>query len=232
MIKLINGIIEFRKNTRKVYRETFEALAKGGQSPDVLMFTCSDSRVDPGLFASTDPGDVFTVRNVGNLVPPCTPDGVSVADESEASALEFALSALAVKHIIVCGHSDCGAIRAICNDRNKVTLPNLKSWLRHGELALKPSVIVTPKTKKEVSPENQVSLQNVLNQIENLKKYPLVQEKLSQRALQLHAWWFDIGSAEVWAYRQQKHAFEVINENVGKELISEVSSTLPISDNG
>ena len=128
MKKLVKGIIDFRKHVRPSYRETFARLALG-QSPDTLFIACSDSRVAPNVFASTDPGDLFVIRNVGNLVPPCGGEhGRSTADESEAAAIEFAVMNLGVSDVIICGHSECGAMQALLNGREKVQTPNLKSW--------------------------------------------------------------------------------------------------------
>src|SRR3954466_9946866 len=109
MWKLIRGIVDFRKNVRPAVKETFSRLALG-QRPDTLFIACSDSRVVPNLFASSDPGDLFVIRNVGNLIPPCGVQGHSASDESEAAAIEFALQSLPVAQIIVCGHSECGAM--------------------------------------------------------------------------------------------------------------------------
>src|SRR5579871_2549496 len=109
MRKLIRGIVDFRKNVRASVKETFAQLALG-QRPDTLFIACSDSRVVPNLFASSDPGDLFVIRNVGNLIPPCGERGHSASDESEAAAIEFALTALPVTDIVVCGHSECGAM--------------------------------------------------------------------------------------------------------------------------
>lgn len=135
MRKLIQGIMEFRRERRADYKEAFAHLALG-QRPDVLLVVCSDSRVAVNVFGSTDPGETFVVRNVGNMIPPLDEDGRSVADESEALAIEFATGRLEVSHIIVCGHSDCGAIKALCAGRSNVAEPNLRAWLRHAEPAL------------------------------------------------------------------------------------------------
>src|SRR5260370_42473558 len=106
MKKLIKGIMEFRSARREAVRETFGRLALG-QNPDCLFIACSDSRVAANVFASTDPGDLFVVRNLGNIMPPFPDRGSAVA------ALEVALESLQVKHIVVCGHSDCGAMREV-----------------------------------------------------------------------------------------------------------------------
>ncbi len=111
MRKLVQGIVEFRRSRRPDYAETFSRLALR-QKPDALYIACSDSRVQANVFASTEPGDLFVVRNPGNLVSPAGADGKSLSDESEAAAIEFALDVLEVRDIIVCGHSGCGAMAA------------------------------------------------------------------------------------------------------------------------
>src|SRR3954469_3384388 len=134
MRKLVQGIVDFRNRVRPVARETFARLALG-QSPDALFIACSDSRVAVNVFASTEPGDLFVVRNPGNIVSPAAADGLSVADDSEAAAIEFAVLQLPVKDIIVCGHSSCGAIAPLVRGRQSVSAPPLRSWLRHAERA-------------------------------------------------------------------------------------------------
>src|SRR5262249_55364973 len=104
MKKLIEGIVDFQERLLPQYAERFRELALS-QSPDALFVTCSDSRVVPDLLASTHPGDLFTMRNVGNLIPPAGADGISVGDLSEASAIEYAVLVLKVSNIVVCGHS-------------------------------------------------------------------------------------------------------------------------------
>src|SRR3954470_19584993 len=128
MKKLIRGILDFRKNVLPARREMFARLADG-QAPDVLFITCSDSRVAPNWFASTDPGDLFVIRNIGNLVPPCDLDGHAHGETSVAAAVEFSQTTLSVKDIVVCGHSGCGAMQAIVGGLDKLPSSNLKRWL-------------------------------------------------------------------------------------------------------
>jgi carbonic anhydrase len=111
MRKLIEGIVDFRERLLPQYAARFRELA-AGQEPDALFITCSDSRVVPDLLVSTDPGDLFVMRNVGNLIPPATVVGDSTGDLSEASAIEYAVLVLQVQNIVVCGHSECGAMKA------------------------------------------------------------------------------------------------------------------------
>ena len=217
MRKLIQGIVEFRRNVRPDYRETFAQLALG-QTPDTLFVACSDSRVVPNLFASADPGDLFVIRNVGNLIAPADSNGLSQGDPSEAAAIEFALAKLGVKDIIICGHSECGAMGALLNGRSAVELFHLRSWLRHGEPALE-------RLEKDASPDlrlarhNRLSQLNVLVQMEHLKTYPLVREHLQAGHLRLHGWWFEIGNADVYAYEDRLGRFVLIDETHAECLL-------------
>jgi len=218
MKKLVNGIVDFRKNTRPEYKEKFAKLALG-QSPDTLFIACSDSRVVPNLFASTEPGDLFVIRNVGNLIPCCGTDGHSSADESEAAAIEFSITNLNIKDIIVCGHSECGAMHAILDGRDHVTAPNLRAWLRHGE----ESLARLTENSKGISRVNQLSQQNVLQQMEHLKSYPLVEERLRKKQLRIHGWWFELSTADVYSFDQSLKQFIVIDENNAERLLSQIS---------
>ncbi len=218
MKKLIQGIIDFRKRKHPSYKETFKKLALE-QRPDVLFIACSDSRVAVNVFASTDPGDLFVVRNVGNLVPPSGMLGMSIGDESELAALEFALLKLGVKDIIVCGHSECGAMHAIFNGRDKVDAPHLRSWLAHGQ----PSLDLLEACKWEqtdIAPHNRLSQLNVLQQLEHLKTYPIVTERMKAGTLKIHGWWFDIGQAEVYFYSEKDDRFHVFTEENAQLMLS------------
>lgn len=210
MRKLIEGIADFRKTKLEEYKDIFAQLALG-QRPDALFIACSDSRVAANVFASTNPGDLFVVRNVGNCVPSCNHLGISQGDESEAAAIEFALSNLNVRDIIVCGHSECGAIEAIIKGTDKIAYPNLKSWLRHAENALDPKYKELIKNgPKEY--HNFISQINVLMQIENLKTYPIVKERIHNGTLKLNAWWFELATIGVHYYDEELKEFILIDE--------------------
>lgn len=217
MKKLIQGIVEFRRNVRPDYREKFARLALG-QAPDALFVACSDSRVVPNAFASADPGDLFVIRNVGNLIAPAGADGVSSSETSEAAAIEFALAKLPVSDIIVCGHSECGAMQALLNGRKAVEPVHLRTWLRHGDCAL-------DQLEKNQAPDaslprhNQLSQLNVLAQVEHLKTYPIVRERLDAGTVRLHAWWFELKNADVYAYEDSVRRFVVIDESEADRLL-------------
>lgn len=222
MKKLINGIVEFRRKVQQSYRESFGKLATG-QSPDTLFIACSDSRVVPNTFASTNPGDLFVVRNVGNLVPPCGGEhGASASDESEAAAIEFSVLSLNVSHVIVCGHSECAAMRALANNRQNVKTPNLLNWLRHGDAAVEKlrSGYTLDGTLTE---HNQISQLNVLLQIEHIKSYPVIRERIANKSLSIHGWWFDIAHADVYAYEDEQKRFILIDETEAERIIERLS---------
>ncbi|MDO9017209.1 MAG: carbonic anhydrase [Deltaproteobacteria bacterium] len=225
MKKLINGILEFRQKAGPEVRETFTRLALG-QSPDCLFIACSDSRVVPNLFASTYPGDLFVLRNVGNLMPPSDTAGRSLGDESEASAVEFAVATLNVKDVVVCGHSECGAMKALLGGRDIDGAPNLSSWLRHGDGA-------RARLEREetvgvgLAKHNQLSQLSVLEQIEHLRSYPLVQKAIAERGLRLHGWWFDIATAAVHHYEPDERRFVLIDETEGARYLAALDDRSP-----
>src|SRR5215472_1716991 len=127
MQKLVRGIHQFRANYFASHRELFDQLAERGQHPETLFITCSDSRVVPNLITSTEPGDLFIIRNVGNVVPQITMPG------GTAAAIEYAVEVLGVSTVIVCGHTHCGAVSAILDPEKMDNLPFVKKWLAQGE---------------------------------------------------------------------------------------------------
>lgn len=216
MKKLLSGLSKFRSSKRNQLKDTFEELALG-QKPDVLYIGCSDSRVAVNVFASTDPGDLFVVRNVGNLVAPCGPDGKSHHHNSVWAAVEFALVALNAPHIVVCGHSGCGAIQAAVTGQVPEGCSHLSEWIDQiGSLEDCCMDQITP----GLSNLNQISQANVIRQLKNLETSPLVQKRLKDGSLQLHGWWFDIGQVEVYTLDPQQNKFVVMDEAVLEKLIS------------
>ena len=217
MKKLLNGIVDFRKNVRPTVKDTFALLALG-QRPDTLFIACSDSRVVPNLFASTEPGDLFVIRNVGNLIPPHEPDGK--AHGSEAAAIEFGLSNLPITEVIVCGHSECGAIGAIAQGAGRSTdASDLNCWLRHGTGSLR-ELEAGASVGNHLERHNQLSQLNVLAQLEHLKTYPVVQERLAAGQLRLHGWYFDIKGANVYGYEPSERRFHLIDETYATILLN------------
>jgi carbonic anhydrase len=203
--KLLAGIRDFHERVRPAYRERFAHLALD-QSPDCLFIACSDSRVVPNLFASTDPGDLFVVRNVGNIVPPAGGPGGVEGDGSAGAAVEFAALNLGVADIVVCGHSSCGAMRATLSNGVAPEAPHLGRWLEHTKDSVRR--LEREETLGAGLPMvDRLSQAHVLQQIENLRTYPSVAKGVAEGKVTLRAWWFDLANAEVLAYDPGAGAF-------------------------
>jgi carbonic anhydrase len=214
MKKLIQGIVDFRKSLTEEKRSLFAKLALG-QKPDTLFIACSDSRVVPNLFASTNPGDLFVLRNIGNLIPPATSP---LQDNSASAVIEFSVFSLHVSDIIVCGHSECGAMIALVEGIDSLACPHVESWLKYGEESLnkvRKGCIINPL----LSIHNQVSQVNVLQQMEHIKSYPFIQDRLKKRQLRVHGWWFDIAQADVYCYEQKLNQFVLIDEKEAEFIL-------------
>jgi carbonic anhydrase len=215
MKKLIQGIVEFRKGLTEESRELFAKLALG-QKPDTLFIGCSDSRVVPNLFASTNPGDLFVLRNIGNLVPPID---APLQDNSASAAIEFAINSLNVSDIIVCGHSECGAMQALLQGIDPLACPHLECWLKYGQEALN-KVKRGEKITEKLSEHNQLSQINVLQQMEHIHSYSFIQERLKKKTLRIHGWWFDIAHADVYCYEKSIHQFVLIDEAEAETILN------------
>ncbi|MBS0629012.1 MAG: carbonic anhydrase [Verrucomicrobia bacterium] len=212
MKKLIQGIVDFRKGLTEESRELFAKLALG-QKPDTLFIACSDSRVVPNLFASTNPGDLFVLRNIGNLVPPQNSN-----DDSASAVVEFSIFSLQVSDIIICGHSECGAMQALLHGVDSNCCSHLESWLKYGKEALT-KVRKGVKINPGLSEHNQLSQVNVLQQMEHIKSYPFIQERIAKKELRVHGWWFDIAHADVYCYEQELNQFVLIDESEAEHIL-------------
>ena len=167
MDKVISGLAKFQDEVYPEHRELFETLASG-QSPETLFITCSDSRIDPCMLTQTKPGEIFIIRNAGNIVPAY---GEMIGGVS--ATIEYAIMALKVKDIIICGHSDCGAMRALLNPQSVSHLPAVSAWLRQAESA---RFVVQENHSHLSGPELVTAMieQNVLAQLDNLRTHPSV----------------------------------------------------------
>jgi carbonic anhydrase len=174
-----------------------------GQTPEILFITCSDSRIDPNLLTQTKPGELFIIRNVGNIIPT---HGSS--NSSEGAGVEYAVSALNIKHIIVCGHSHCGSMKALLqlNSLNE-EMPLVYDWLKHHAESTRR---LLRDNYKNYDGEELLKIaveQNVLTQIENLETYPVIRSKLHGGKLSLHAWVYEIETGQIFAYDANNRKF-------------------------
>lgn len=193
MQKLIQGIHQFREEDFRPLQGLFEQLSKG-QNPETLFITCSDSRIDPNLLTRSRPGDLFILRNAGNIVPPH-----GAANGGEAATIEFAVAALGVKDIILCGHSHCGAMKGLLQPETVASLPAVSSWLSHAETTRR----IVRDNYGHLDGDRLVTAtveENVLVQLENLRTLPAVASRLVRGDLHLHGWVYKIETGEVFAF--------------------------------
>lgn len=198
MQRLIEGVHKFRTEEIGNYRKLFRKLSKEGQNPHTLFITCSDSRVLAELITQSQPGDLFVVKNVGNIVPPANVQGDT---NSTAAAIEFAVENLGVSDIVICGHSQCGAISALLgHTKLKDDQPHLRDWLKLASPVLETLKKDYVHLHAGEDTETAAAEENVLFGLDNLHSYPCVQNRLAEGKLQLHGWFFKISTAELFAY--------------------------------
>ena len=192
MNRLLSGVRRFREQAFPERSELFHDLATG-QDPHTLFITCADSRVSPGLITQSQPGELFVCRNIGNVVPAY---GEMMGGVS--AVVEFACVALNVSDIVVCGHSDCGAIKAMLNPGSDdlKRMPTVRSWLRNAEAARSVVEVLHPELGGEALTQALVE-QNVRTQLGHLRTHPSVAARLAQGTLNLHGWVYGIGSGSV-----------------------------------
>jgi carbonic anhydrase len=198
MEQLIAGVHKFQRDEFGNYRKLFRKLSQEGQNPHTLFITCSDSRVLAELITQSKPGDLFVVKNVGNIVPPSSATG---STNSTAAAIEFAVETLRVSDIVICGHSQCGAMSALLgeNPADK-SMPHLREWLNLAAPVLETMRSQYIHLTKMAERMDAAAAENVLFALENLHSYPCVQDRLMDGTLRLHGWFFQIATAELFAY--------------------------------
>jgi len=204
MEKLIRGIHTFQREVFGTQQQLFSRLA-GGQHPDALFVTCSDSRIDPCLVTQSEPGDLFVLRNAGNIIPP-----YGASNGGGAAAVEFAVSGLGVKDIIVCGHSQCGAVSGLLHLEKLKEMPTVAAWLQHASTTKR---IVDDKYA-DVSDDDLMTAaikENVLVQLDNLRTHPSVASKLSRGELNLHAWVYTFENGRMFNYDPDARQFAAFN---------------------
>lgn len=205
MQRLIEGIHKFRDEEFGEYQDLFQRLAHDGQHPHTLFITCSDSRVLAELITHSRPGDLFVVKNVGNIVPPASIFG---SPSSTSAAIEFAVESLKVEDIVVCGHSQCGAMKALMSDDMDWTrMRHVEDWLTLA-IPVRDAVLLRYHHLKDAAERiDAAAEENVLYALENLKTYSCVTRGLANGTLSLHGWFFKIASAELFAYEPHIQQF-------------------------
>jgi len=200
MKKFVSGYEKFRADIFPAKKEAFESLA-AQQHPQALFITCADSRILPAMIMQSDPGELFIQRNAGNMVPPY---GERMGGVS--ATIEYGVLALNVRHIVVCGHSDCGAMRGVLHPEKVAKMPTVASWLMHGDVARR----IVEDTYGDLSEEQKLTAlirENVLAQLDHLRTHPSVASRMKSGDLQLHAWVYEIHTGQIEAYDGETESF-------------------------
>lgn len=211
MPKFAAGVVRFQKDVFPQKRELFEKLSLG-QSPEALFITCSDSRIETAMITQTDPGELFICRNAGNIVPPHTNHTGGMT-----ASIEFATAALKVPHIVVCGHTECGAMKGAMNPEGLGSLPHVREWLGYARAA----VDVVDALGADLDDDARMRMlleQNVILQLQHLRTHPAVAARLAKGDLTLHGWIYDIKTGDVQAYDAAANRFEPVEDRYASEM--------------
>ncbi|HSD62119.1 MAG TPA: carbonic anhydrase [Burkholderiales bacterium] len=212
---LLKGVAKFQRGYFRRNRERYAQLAKEGQNPGTLFITCADSRILPDQLTGADPGELFVLRNVGNMVPPPDPE---LADPGVGSAIEYAVSVLNVDQIIVCGHSHCGACAALYSGADGDDLPLTRKWLEQGS-RVKDIILEKAGSSAETVDElfksghrcqevlRATEKAMVVQHLQNLLRYPVVDKHVEAGRLLIHGWYYAIESGEIEYYDPERLAF-------------------------
>lgn len=199
MEEIIAGVRAFQRDVYPQQEKLFQRLATG-QSPDALIITCSDSRVDPRLFTQSEPGKLFELRNAGNLVPKY---GGPVGGVT--ATIEFAVVALRVPNIIICGHSGCGAMAGLLNPELVRSMPRVTEWLKHAAV-VRESMAAAGQLDVPDALERAVEA-NVIVQLDHLRSHPSVADALAEGRINLHGWVYNFVTGSVLSYNEQNRSF-------------------------
>lgn len=184
-MKILSQVERFKSDVFPSMQEDFQQL-EGGQSPETLFITCSDSRIDPSLVTQTAPGEIFVIRNAGNIVP-----RPGTGELSVEATIQYAVDVLKVKHVVVCGHSHCGAVAGLLNLDGLSELPVIRDWVKRSEKVLE-------RIDGDTADVNRAIRENVQLQLEHLMEHPCVSAAVKEGRLELHGWvyHFEKGSVE------------------------------------
>lgn len=207
MNEFIGRVFHFEKTIFPDSSELFARLSRNGQEPTALMISCADSRVVPEQIMQAQPGDLFVCRNAGNMIPP-----FATMNGGVSSTVEYAIVALGVRDIIVCGHSDCGAMKALSDPSGLEAMPNVAAWLRHGAAAEHVVSTCHPALDKHER-VRAISLENVITQIAHLRTHPAVAAVVARGEMSLHGWFVDIHAGQVLGLDGDTGVFVPLREN-------------------
>ena len=208
MEKLVKGFLKFHNEVFEDKKALFTKLSNN-QSPRALFITCSDSRVDPTLLTQTDPGELFILRNAGNMVPP-----YGFMQGSSTATIEYAVAVLKVPHIIVCGHTDCAVMKALLNPEEVKDLPAVDAWVSQAE------------TTRRIMREHHhdcdqgerliiTTQENVRAQLDNIRTHPSVAVQLRKGNVELHGWVYSISTGDIWVYDFNSEQFVLMTDMIG-----------------
>jgi carbonic anhydrase len=199
--RLLTGLRSFREEIYPERKDAYKQLIREGQKPHALFITCADSRIDPELLTRSGPGEIFVLRNIGNLVPAY---GEMLGGVS--AVIEYSVLALSVSQVVICGHTDCGAMKGLLHPDKVVKMPTVKSWLKNGEAAL--SIVQAKATAKdEHHALEQLIEENVLLQMSHLRTHPSIAGKVAQGTLAVAGWVYDIEHGTVRIFDEDRSKF-------------------------
>jgi carbonic anhydrase len=210
--RLIAGVRRFRREIYPARKDVYKQAALEPQRPHTLVITCADSRIDPELITQSGPGEIFVTRNIGNLVPAY---GEMLGGVS--AVLEYAVAVLDVSQVVICGHTDCGAMKALLQPESVAKYPTVKTWLRNAEAALS-IVLGRNHASGPADLLNQLIEENVLLQTVHLRTHPSIAGKLAEGRLTVHGWIYDIGEGNVRIYDSSRKRYVAVDDLAGDEL--------------
>jgi len=219
MPKFATGVIRFQNEVYPAKKELFEKLSKG-QAPEALFITCSDSRIETAMITQTDPGELFICRNAGNIVPPHMTQGGGMT-----ASIEFAVAALEVPHIVICGHTECGAMKGAMDLDSLASLPHVKEWLGYSKAAVDVVNEIAPDDADDETRMKLLLEQNVVLQLQHLKTHPSVAAKIAKGSLRLHGWVYDIKTGGVEAFDESQNKFVPVDERYAEEVAKMVAAS-------
>lgn len=200
--KLLQGVHAFSAHVYPQHREDYERVVREGQSPHTLFITCADSRIEPSRITQSSPGEVFVSRNIGNLIPAY---GEMMGGIS--AVIEYAVAALEVKLVVICGHSDCGAMKGLLDPGQVAKLPTVCSWLRNAEAALSVTEALHGAVPQSSLLDTLIE-QNVILQLNHLKTHPSIAGRLALGSIDISGWVYDIAHGTVRIYNESTARFE------------------------